>query len=48
MSLKTIRRLIHDKKYNEIPGLLGEIDIENITLDYLNSIISGISKITIS
>lgn len=46
MSLKTIRRLIHDKKYNEIPGLLGEIDIENITLDYLNSIISGISKIT--
>ena len=46
MSLKTIRTLIHNKKYNEIPELLGEIDIENITLDYLNSIISGISKIT--
>ena len=46
MCLKTIRTLIHTKKYNEILELLGKIDMENINIDYLNSIISGISKIT--
>ena len=42
---KKIRNFIKLKKYNEIPNYIITNNIQISNLDYLNSILSGISKI---
>ena len=50
MTIKIIRKFIHNGEYNKIPIYLLENNNEEFiipNIDYLNSIISGISKIII-
>ena len=47
MSLKNLRMLIKQEKYNDIVQLLIDNDMKIPTLDFLNSILTGLSKIEI-
>ena len=47
MSLKNLRMLIKQEKYNDIVQLLIDNDMKIPSLDFLNSILTGLSKIEI-
>ena len=46
MNIKKIREMISNENYNDIPLLVSQTNMNIKDLDYLNSIISGISKVT--